>query len=100
MKKVTKETLLKCAHNLMFDLTDDELNKLLIEFEIIKQQMSLIGEIEEVDKAEPMSFPFELQTEMMREDVPSVPVEKSELLKNTKEVENGQIKLPKVVKDE
>ena len=100
MKKITKDILLKCAHNLMFDLTDEELDKLLVEFDIISKQMELISEIDGVDDAEPMTFPFECTNECLREDVIGQPIDKKELLKNASEVENGQIKLPKVVKDE
>lgn len=100
MKKITKDILLKCAHNLMFDLTDEELDKLLVEFDIISKQMELIGEIDGVDDSEPMTFPFECTNECLREDVIGQPIDKKELLKNASEVENGQIKLPKVVKDE
>ena len=98
MKKITKEILLECAHNLMFDLTEEELEKLLVEFDIIEKQMELIGEIDGVDEAEPMTFPYELIENSLIEDISGAPIDKNDLLKNTSEVENGQIKLPKVVK--
>lgn len=100
MKKITKEILLECAHNLMFDLTNEELDSLLTDFEIITKQMELIGEIDGVDDASPMVFPFDMPNGELREDVPSTPTNRDELLKNTSEVENGQIKLPRVVKDD
>ena len=98
MKKITKELLLECAHNLMFDLTDEELDKLLIDFDIIKRQFELIGEIDGVDNVEPMTFPYVVFNEMLREDTLTKPLDKKELLKNSKVVSNGQIKIPKVVK--
>lgn len=98
MKKITKEILLECAHNLMFDLTDEELDKLLIEFDIIEKQMELIGDINGVDNVEPMSFPYDVFLDSLREDIPTPPVDRKKLLKNTNDVQDGQIKLPKVVK--
>ena len=98
MKKITKELLLECAHNLMFDLTDEELDKLLIDFDNIKKQLELIGEVEGIDDVEPMSFPYDVFNVLLREDIPSNPLDKKELLKNSKVVSNGQIKIPKVVK--
>ena len=98
MKKITKELLLECAHNLMFDLTDEELDKLLIDFDNIKKQLELIGEVEGIDDVEPMSFPYDVFNVLLREDISSNPIDKNELLNNSKSVSDGQIKIPKVVK--
>lgn len=97
MKKVTKEVLQESAQKLMFTLTDEELEKLVKEFEIIQKQMELIGEIPGVDETEPMTFPFDVTTSNMREDVAKDTSSKDELLKNASDVVDGQIRLPKVV---
>lgn len=97
MEKITKEILKKAANNLMFDMTDEEYETLMKEFEVIIQQMEIISSIEGVDEVEPMTFPFEVTNDYLREDVPETPLTREEALKNAKDVVEGQIRLPKVV---
>lgn len=97
MEKITKEILKKAANNLMFDMTDEEYETLMKEFEVIIQQMEIISSIEGVDEVEPMTFPFEVTNDYLREDVPETPLDREEALKNAKDVVEGQIRLPKVV---
>lgn len=97
MEKITKEILKKAANNLMFDMTDEEYETLMKEFEVIIQQMEIISSIEGVDEVEPMTFPFEVTNDYLREDVPETPLNREEALKNAKDVVEGQIRLPKVV---
>lgn len=98
MKKVSKEILKLTANKLMFDMSDDEYSDLVIEFENLIKHMELIGEIEGVDDAEPMNFPFDVTSSTLREDVPSIENKQDELFKNSQDVVDGQIRLPKVVK--
>ena len=98
MKKVTKELLQESAKKLMFTLSDEELEKLVKEFDIIQQQMELIGEIPGVDDVEPMTFPFDVTSNFLREDETTIPENREEILKNAKDVQDGQIRLPKVVR--
>lgn len=98
MKKVTKEVLQESANRLMINLTDEELNTLIGDFDIIISQMKLIGDIPGVDDVEPMTFPFEIDADYLREDIAEKPLNKEEVLKNAHEVVDGQIRLPKVVK--
>ena len=81
----------------MFDLSDEQVEKLLVEFEIICKQMELIGQIPNVDDALPMTFPFDVTVSYLREDVSSEPLKREEVLKNASDVKDGQIRLPKVV---
>ena len=98
MKTVTKEVLKTTANKLMFDMSDEQYDNLVKEFDILIKQMNLIGEIDGVDTAEPMTFPFDVTNDYLREDVASTPVDKEEILKNSADVVDGQIRLPKVVK--
>ena len=51
MKKVTKKLLKEIANSLNFDMSEEELNKLLADFDILDKQFSLMGDIEDkVDK--------------------------------------------------
>lgn len=98
MKTVTKEVLKSTANKLMFDMSDEQYDNLVKEFDIILKQMNLIGEIEGVDTAEPMTFPFEVTNDYLREDEATAPEAKDEVLRNAADVVDGQVRLPKVIK--
>ena len=98
MKKISKEVLQLTANKLMFDLTDEQYERLEKEFEVLIKHMNIIGEIEGVDDAEPMSFPFDVTNSYLREDVAEKPLDRKEALKNAQDVVDGQISVPKVVK--
>ena len=97
MKSIDKNTLKSIANKLMFDMEDSQYDTLLQEFDTIIKQMELIGEIEGVDEAIPMTFPYEVYTSLLREDVVEQPLDRDEALKNASDVVDGQIRLPKVV---
>ena len=97
MKEVNKEVLKEAANRLMFDMKDNEYDKLLDEFGSIQHQLSLIGQIEGVDETSPMTFPFDLSIDFLRDDIPETPLPVEDVLKNASEVKDEQIKLPKVV---
>ncbi len=99
MKKVDKEVLKDCANRLLFDMSDQEYDVLLNEFDIILSQLKLMDEIEGIDKISPMSFPYiDENFSLLRDDEEGKEVlKKEDMLKNAKEVKEGQIKLPKVV---
>ena len=98
MKVINKEILKNTAEKLMLEFTEEEYDRLVEEFDIIIKQMELIEDIDGVDQAERMTFPFEVTNSYLREDEPTEPLSKEEVLKNAPDVCNGQIKLPKVVK--
>lgn len=95
--KYDLEILKKCANNLMFDMSEEQYQLLLKEFQVITKQMELLGEINGLSEVEPMTFPFDVTTTFLREDVEGVCLTKEEVLRNAKDVVDGQIKLPKVV---
>ena len=78
-------------------MSEEEYKTLLTEFDIVTKQMKPINDNVELDKIEPMVFPFEVFTSEMREDVPEQPLTREEALKNSQRKVGGQIKLPKVV---
>lgn len=97
MKNVDMPLLKQVANNLMFDMKESEFFTLLEEFDIIIHQMELISEIPGIDDAQPMTFPFDVTTDYLREDVPTTPLSQEEALKNADHVVDGQIRLPRVV---
>ena len=98
MKKVDKSTLKEAANRLMFDMSDEQYENLLSEFDIIIAQMKLIDDLQDVDQLTPMTFPFEVTTDYLREDVKEEPLSQKDALKNAKDVSDGQIVIPRVVK--
>lgn len=97
MKEVNKETLKEAGNKLLFDMSDDEYSTLLEEFDVIIKQMKLISKIEGVDEIEPMTFPYTVYTNELREDVAEETLSRDEALKNAGDVVDGMIRLPKVV---
>jgi len=94
---VTKEQLKNYANKLMFDMEDAEYETLLKEFDVILKQMDLIGEINEIDGLEPMTFPFEIDDVELRCDEITRTITRDDALKNADSKENDQVKVPKVV---
>ncbi len=97
MKEITKELLKDCAHRLMFDMTDEQYQVLENEFAIVLKQMDLIGASKDVDLYEPMTFPFDVYTDYLRDDTITETIATEEALRNAKDVVEDQIRLPKVV---
>ena len=97
MVKYDIELLKKCANNLMFDMSEEQYKLLLDEFDVLTQQMLVLGEIEGLDEVKPMTFPYEIYTTFLRDDIPEESLSKDDILRNAKDVVDGQIKLPKVV---
>ena len=97
MKTYNIEVLKDAAHRLLFEMSDEQYDTLLKEFDIVTSQMKLIGEDPSVDNYEPMIFPFECVTSFLREDEPGEPLPREEAIKNAHNKTGGQIKLPKVV---
>ena len=92
-----KNTLKMLANKLMFTMDEKEYDTLLDEFETILKQMELIGKIKDIDKVEPLIFPFPLANVKMREDkvVDELPID--DILKNSGSTLYNQVKVPKVV---
>ena len=97
MLKYNKDILKKCANNLLFDMSDSQYELLEKEFDVLIKQMEVLGEIEGLENVTPMTFPFDVSTSLLREDIPEESLTKEEILRNAKDVQDGQIKLPKVV---
>ncbi len=97
MKTIDKATLKEAASRLLFDMSEEEYTTLQDEFQILLRQMDALGEIEGVDSYEPMTFPFFCETTYLRKDEPISPLTREEALKNAGNVQDGQVKLPKVV---
>ena len=98
MKRVDKELLKVSAHKMMIDMSEEQYDALLNEFQILLKQLDFMGDIPHIDEVEPMTFPFEVKTTFLREDVVTKPLSKDEVLRNAPDVKDGQVRLPKVVR--
>lgn len=92
-----KEKLKILANKLLFTMDDSEYETLSEEFEIILKQLDLIGEIKDIDKVEPLIYPFEFDDVSMREDEALEELEIDDILANSGSNLYNQVKLPKVV---
>ena len=97
MKKVDKGILKEAANKLLFDMTDSELERLLVDFNIILEQIDVLSQIDGLDDVEPMIYPYPVYSTYLREDEAEKPLTQEEALKNAAETKNGMIKIPKVV---
>ena len=97
MKEVNKEILKQASRNLMFEMSDEEYDTLLEEFGDIIEQLKIISDIDGIDDVEPMVFPYPVFVTEMREDIAKETPDRNEILKNSGDVVDGMIRLPKVV---
>ena len=93
---VSKSELESLAKKLMFEMKDSEYETLEKEFDIILKQMDLIGNIKDIDKVSPMTFPFELDN-YLREDIYNNEISFNDMIVNVKDYEDNRVKVPKVV---
>lgn len=87
----------KLAHQLMFDLSDEEADSIVEEFTSLEKQMSFLEAID-TENVEEMIYPFEEETTFLRDDVVTNVISQDDAVANvTKKIE-GHFILPKVVK--
>lgn len=97
MEKYNKEFFKKLANQLMFDLNEEEIEKMQGDFSDLLKQLALLDEVD-TDGIEPMIFPFEDETFYARTDEITHVISQEEALRNAKKVEKGMVVVPKVVK--
>lgn len=91
------DELKKHAEDLMFSMKDEEYETLQKEFERIKIQMELIGKVEGIDQVEAMHFALDELDFELRKDKAKNLLTKEEAFSNVSELENGAVRVPKVV---
>ena len=94
---IEKSKLKDYANKLMFDMKDEEYETLANEFETILKQLDLIGEIENINSVEPMTFPFILEDVCLREDSNTRYIDVEEALNNCHVKKGREVKVPRVV---
>ncbi len=96
---IEKDELQLLARSLMFDMNDNEYEILEKEFDVILKQMDLIGNIDDIEKISPMTFPFDLELDdsYLRDDVYNNEITFDDMVINVKDYEDDRVKVPKVV---
>ena len=98
MSNFTKEKINKYANDLLIGLTDEERDMIQEEFDSIEKNMDLINKIPNIKDIEPLSYPFEMYVDDLREDdVEGEKIDIDELLSNCDVVEGREVEVPKVV---
>ncbi len=97
MAKFTEEMVRDYADKLLIGLTDEETKMVLDEFEVIDKNIDLINKIPNIEEVEPMTHCLDRTIDFLREDEIEESVDLDDLLKNSDDKLNDQIKVPKVV---
>ena len=97
MEAYSAEYFKKLAHDIMFDVSDDEVVELQAEFKELLLQIDVLNEID-TEGVEEMIYPFEAETKFLREDVVANVISQEDALSNAKSVKAGHVHVPKVVK--
>ena len=97
MTKFTSEMVKDYADKLLIGLTDEETKMVLDEFDTIDKNIDLINKIPNIDKVEPMTHCLDRTIDNLREDEIEDSVYIDELLSNSDDTMDDQIKVPKVV---
>ncbi len=98
MSNFTKEKIDKYAKDLLIGLTDEERDMIQEEFDSIEKNMNLINEIPNIKDVEPLSYPFEMYVDDLREDdSEGEKIDIDELLSNCDVVEGREVEVPRVV---
>ena len=93
----TKEMINDYANKLLFDLSDEEADTLLEEFDIINENMEIISSIEGISDVEPQSFPCEFSLTDLREDIADESLSIEDILINCDAKIDRVVEVPKVV---
>ncbi len=97
MGKFTKEMVVDYADKLLIGLTEDEINLVLSEFDVIDKNIDLINAIPNIEEVEPMTHALDDFVYELREDVVEESVDIDDLLANCDSTLNREVKVPKVV---
>ncbi|MEG0506218.1 MAG: Asp-tRNA(Asn)/Glu-tRNA(Gln) amidotransferase subunit GatC [Longicatena sp.] len=97
METFSSEYFEKLAHDIMFEVSAQEVAELKEEFKVLCQQIDVLNEID-TEGVEEMIYPFEAPTTFLREDVVENVISQEEVFTNVKNRKAGHIHVPKVVK--
>ena len=98
MNIITEDMIDNYAEKLLIGLTNEERKMIQEEFEEIEKNMDLINKIPNIKDVEPLSYPFEMYIDDLREDdISSEEIDIDVLLRNCDRREGREVEVPKVV---
>ena len=92
-----KEEIKKLAHDILLDLSDKEAEDIAAEFEKLGKMLRVFEEID-TEGLRALVYPFDNETEYLREDVPERPLSKDEVLANAGKITEDCVSVPRVLK--
>ena len=95
MAKITKEEVIEVAHLARLAITDDEAVHFAVQLEAITNAMELLNELD-TENVEPTTHVLSM-VNVLREDKAEAGLDRELVLKNVKEHEAGQIKVPTIL---
>jgi aspartyl/glutamyl-tRNA(Asn/Gln) amidotransferase C subunit len=95
---MNKEEIRKLAAEILITLTPEEEATFAAEFAYFKELAKLLEALPNIDEKEPMVFPFKVTQTYLKEDTPEESPGAKEILKNSKNVKDTFVVIPKVVK--
>lgn len=97
IKKLTKELVKELADDIMINLNDKEIDKII---STDKKLLDMFEEIKKIDtkNVEQMHFPFDNVNTYLREDDDQQILEQKKVLDNAPAIDGDYIKIVKVVK--
>ena len=94
---IDKESIIKYADCLLIGLSDEEVEMLEGEFEAIKDNMDIIASFDGIKNVQPLSYPRDLKTKVLREDDAVRSISSTEALLNAPDKMEDVVIVPKVV---
>ncbi len=95
MAKMTKEEVIEVAHLARLAITDEEATHFADQLEAITNAMELLSELD-TENVEPTTHVLPM-VNVLREDKAEAGLDRELVLKNVKEHEAGQIKVPTIL---
>ncbi|MBB5181932.1 aspartyl-tRNA(Asn)/glutamyl-tRNA(Gln) amidotransferase subunit C [Planomicrobium koreense] len=95
MAKITKEEVIEVAHLARLAITDDEAVHFADQLQAITNAMELLNELD-TENVEPTTHVLSM-VNVLREDKAEAGLDRELVLKNVKEHEAGQIKVPTIL---
>lgn len=93
----TKELILDYADKLLIGLSDEEVNTLLKEFDVINQNMEKINEIKGLENTNPAHFPQDCEISTLRDGNEERMIDIDKTLANCDKFIDREVEVPKVV---
>ncbi|RNF38441.1 Asp-tRNA(Asn)/Glu-tRNA(Gln) amidotransferase subunit GatC [Planococcus salinus] len=95
MAKMTKEEVIEVAHLARLAITDEEAEHFAEQLEAITNAMELLNELD-TENVEPTTHVLEMAN-VLREDKAEPGLPRELVMKNVKEQEAGQVKVPTIL---